>query len=190
MGKRHTPEEIGRLLAEVETRTAAGAAVESACRALGIGSATYYLWQKKFGRMSFDQLEAFRRIERENAQLRRQVADLSGDIAVLQEVVGKVLSPLQRRGAVRHVQETLAVSERRACAILSQPRCTQRYRSPRRAADDSLTESMRRLSQVNPRAGYRRIAALMRAEGASVSDKQVYRLWRRLRSLPEDKEIE
>jgi putative transposase len=190
MGKRHTPDEIGKILAEVDTRAAAGGTVEQVCREVGIGSATYYLWQKKFGQLSPSQLGLLKELEGENARLRRAIAALSLDNAILKEAVGEVLSPVQRRKTVRHVQEKLAVSERRACAVLSQARCTQRYTSQRHAKDGLLMEAIRRISQAHPQAGYRRIAALLRAEGGSASDKQVYRLWRLLRSPQGDNEIQ
>ena len=72
----------------------------------------------------------------------------------------------------------LAVSQRRACQVLGQPRETQRYQPRRVDQDQALVRDMKRLSRLHPRYGYRRIAALLRAEGWSVNRKRVYRLWR------------
>jgi putative transposase len=186
MRKRHTAEEIGRILAEVGRRTAADATVEQVCRELGIGPATYYLWQRKYGRMDSDQLGQLRELQRENARLRRLVTVLSRRQVVLQEVVEEFLTPVQRRQAVEHIQKALSVSQRHACAVLRQSRSTQRRRAGRRVKDDLLMEAIRRTAQAHPQAGYRRIAELLRTEGESVSDKQVYRLWRLLKSPRQD----
>lgn len=75
------------------------------------------------------------------------------------------------------IQDRLEVSERRACAITSQPRSTQRY-EPRPAEDERrLVARMHELVREHPRYGYRRVAALLRAEGFRANDKRVHRLW-------------
>jgi putative transposase len=76
------------------------------------------------------------------------------------------------------VCQRLEVSQRRACQVLDQPRGTQRYQPRRADQDQALVQDMKRLSRLHPRYGYRRIAALLRAEGWSVNRKRVYRLWR------------
>jgi putative transposase len=76
------------------------------------------------------------------------------------------------------VTQRLEVSQRRACQVLSQPRGTQRYQPRRMDEDKALVAAMKRLSGAHPRYGYRRITALLRAEGWGVNRKRVYRLWR------------
>jgi putative transposase len=71
------------------------------------------------------------------------------------------------------------VSERRACRALGQPRSTQRYAPQRRADEPKLVARMSALVRQRPRFGYRRIWALLRAEGWRVNRKRIYRLWRR-----------
>jgi transposase InsO family protein len=80
---------------------------------------------------------------------------------------------------VVHVCRRLAVSERRACRVLGQPRGTQRYRA--RAPDDEvrLVARMTELATAYGRYGYRRITALLQREGWRVNHKRVERLWRR-----------
>lgn len=75
--------------------------------------------------------------------------------------------------------DRLAVPQRRACAIAGQPRSTQRYEP--RADDDGkrLVARMHELVREHPRFGYRRVAALLRADGFRAGDKRVHRLWRR-----------
>ena len=74
--------------------------------------------------------------------------------------------------------QRLEVSQRRACQVLSQPRGTQRYQPHRVDEDKALVGDIKRLSRLHPRYGYRRITALLRAEGWCVNRKRVYRLWR------------
>ena len=76
------------------------------------------------------------------------------------------------------LQGRLEISERRACKITGQPRSTQRY-APRIDDDEGhLVACMHELTRQHPRFGYRRIGALLRAEGFRANNKRVYRLWR------------
>jgi transposase InsO family protein len=59
------------------------------------------------------------------------------------------------------------------------PRSSHRYEGASKKETAALVDAMRRLRDSHPRYGYRRIAALLREEGWSVSDIQVYRLGRR-----------
>jgi putative transposase len=89
-----------------------------------------------------------------------------------------MVSPERKRAAVLHVQDELAVSERRACTTIRQPRATQRYRGQRRGKDAALAAELRRISATHPRAGYRRATALLRRAGMEINAKRVQRLWR------------
>lgn len=80
---------------------------------------------------------------------------------------------------MRHVQSVLGVSERRACRTLSQPRSTQRKVRVVRADEAALTDAVVSLAVEYGRYGYRRITALLRAEGWRVNAKRVERIWRR-----------
>jgi transposase InsO family protein len=77
------------------------------------------------------------------------------------------------------VQTALGVSERRVCRTLDQPRSTQRR--VRRVRDDeaALTETIVALAVKYGRYGYRRITAILRADGWQVNAKRVQRIWRR-----------
>ena len=92
------------------------------------------------------------------------------------------MSPAKRRAAVEHVREVLGpdrVSQRRACRVLGQPRSTQR-RTPAVADDEPrLVARMVELATQYGRYGYRRVTALLRAEGWHVNAKRVERLWRK-----------
>ena len=89
-----------------------------------------------------------------------------------------MVGPERKREAVLHVRRKLAVSERRACTTMRQPRATQRYRGRKRSRDAALAAELRRLSAEHPRAGYRMAAALLRRAGMEINDKRVQRVWR------------
>jgi transposase InsO family protein len=81
--------------------------------------------------------------------------------------------------AVKELQQSHEVSERRACQVLDQPRSSQRY-EPQVAEDEGpLVRRMLELARQFPRYGYRFITAKLRQDGWSVNAKRVYRLWRR-----------
>ena len=80
---------------------------------------------------------------------------------------------------MRHVRGIVEVSERRACRVLGQHRATQRYRPVVRNDEDALTQAVVDLATAYGRYGYRRVAALLRAEGWPVNVKRVWRIWRR-----------
>ncbi len=80
---------------------------------------------------------------------------------------------------MERVCTTVAVSERRACRVLSLPRSTIRY-VPSIAEDESiLTDAIIRQAEKYGRYGYRRITAMLRTEGWRVNHKRVERIWRR-----------
>jgi transposase InsO family protein len=81
---------------------------------------------------------------------------------------------------VHHVQQKFPVSERRACRVLDQPRRTQRYQAISSPDEDALSTAIVRLASLYGRYGYRRITALLRAEGWHVNHKRVKRIWRHL----------
>ena len=79
---------------------------------------------------------------------------------------------------MRHVQQTLGVSQRRACRVVGQPRRTQRYVPKRRDDEGKLVGRMLERVRTHPRYGYRRIWALLRQEGWRVNRKRIWRLWK------------
>ncbi len=89
------------------------------------------------------------------------------------------LTPERRRRGVRHVRETLGISERRACRALGQHRSTQRHERRERDDEAALTAAIVTRAKRYGRYGYRRITALLRADGWRVNAKRVERLWRR-----------
>ena len=76
------------------------------------------------------------------------------------------------------MQKQLDVSERRACRTTGQSRSSQRYRPQERSGERELVGTMLERVRRHPRYGYRRIWALLRAEGFAVNRKRVHRLWK------------
>ena len=83
--KRHSDEDILKLLREIEVKLSAGSDVQSACRGVGVSDATYYNWRKRFGGMGRSQLSEMRSLEKENTRLKRIVAELELDKLILRE---------------------------------------------------------------------------------------------------------
>lgn len=85
-GKKHTPEQIIRKLRQAEGRLAGGASVGEVCRELEVSEATYHRWNRRYGAMQEDQLKRLKALEKENARLKKIVADQAVDISILKEV--------------------------------------------------------------------------------------------------------
>lgn len=83
--KRYSVEQIMTAVKQHE----AGMTVVDVCRKLGIAEATFYRWKKDYGGLEPDQLRELKQLREENERLKRVVADLSLDKAMLQEVVGR-----------------------------------------------------------------------------------------------------
>lgn len=75
--------------------------------------------------------------------------------------------------------KALRVSVRRACRVIGHHRSTQKKPPLGRQDEIVLTQAIIRLGEEYGRYGYRRITAMLRAEGWSVNVKRVYRIWRR-----------
>ena len=88
------------------------------------------------------------------------------------------MTPTARRTAVGYVQETYAVSQRRACRVVGAHRRTLRYQ--RRVREDAaeLRTRRRSLAGLHRRWGYRRLHVLLRRERGQINHKRVYRLYR------------
>ena len=83
--RRHTPEQIITALREAEVGLANGKTVGMVSRELGISEQTYYRWRQEFGGMKVDQARRFKELEKENARLKRAVANLTVDKLILEE---------------------------------------------------------------------------------------------------------
>jgi putative transposase len=87
-GRRYT-----KPLRQIEPELAAASDVQSACRKVGVSDATYYNWRKRYCGMTGSQFQEFKTLEKENARLKRIVADLELDKLILKESLD-ALQPL------------------------------------------------------------------------------------------------
>jgi transposase-like protein len=85
--KRRSAEQILKILQEIDASLVQGSTVEKSCREHVISDATYYTWRKSYGRMKVDQVKRLRELEKENDRLKKVVADLSLDKAILNEAL-------------------------------------------------------------------------------------------------------
>ena len=121
-------------------------------------------------------------LERENAKLKRLVAELSLEKQILKDVAsGNFLSPERRRCCGGACAPRRVRSERAPCTcrLLGQWRRTQRYAANPKIDEEALTEAIIALASEYGRYGYRRITALLQRDGWQVGKDRVQRIWRR-----------
>jgi putative transposase len=85
MARKANVPKIIRTLRKVEVLLGQGKSTAEACRALEVSENTYYRWKKEYGRLNVDQAKRLKGLETENERLKRLVADLSLDNAILRE---------------------------------------------------------------------------------------------------------
>jgi transposase-like protein len=83
--KSYTPEQIINKLREAEILISEGATIAVMLKQIGVSDCTYYRWRQEFGGMRVEQARRLKELEQENARLKRLVADLSLDKAILTE---------------------------------------------------------------------------------------------------------
>ncbi len=84
-GKRMTAEQIIGLLRQAEVELAQGRTVGEVCRGLGVSEASFYRWRTEYGGLKVDQARRMKELKRENARLKRAVAELTLDKQILRE---------------------------------------------------------------------------------------------------------
>lgn len=88
MRKRFTEEQIVVILRDI---AASDKPVPEACRAAGISTATYYIWKRKFGSLEESDVKRLRELEKENARLKRILAEHVVEIDAMRELISKKL---------------------------------------------------------------------------------------------------
>ena len=83
--KRFSAEQIVNKLREAEVLIAQGQTVSHVCKQIGITDQTYYRWRKEYGGLKTDQAKRLKELERENARLKKLLADAELDKAILRE---------------------------------------------------------------------------------------------------------
>ena len=84
--RRHTPEQILRKLREAERMLGEGKTIPEAAKELGISEQTYHRWRNQYGGMKADDAKRLKELERENATLKRIVADKELEVVALKEI--------------------------------------------------------------------------------------------------------
>jgi putative transposase len=84
--RRHTSEQIVRKLREADRLLSEGVAVPEVAKALEVSEQTYHRWRAQFGAMQADDVKRLKELERENAQLKRLVADKELENLGLREI--------------------------------------------------------------------------------------------------------
>ena len=82
---RHTSEQIISKLREAEVELARGVPLAQVCKKIGVTEQTYYRWRKEYGGLKLDQARRLKDLEKENARLKRLLADAELDKAILKE---------------------------------------------------------------------------------------------------------
>ncbi len=85
MKKGYTPEQIINKLREAEILLSQGNTIGIVCKKIGVSDYTYYRWRKEYGGMRVDQAHRLKELEQEDSRLKKLVADLSLDYAILKE---------------------------------------------------------------------------------------------------------
>ena len=84
--RRHTPEQIIRKLREADRLLAEGTEIPEVCKALEVSEQTFHRWRAQFGGMKADDVRRLKELERENASLKRLVADKELEILAHKEI--------------------------------------------------------------------------------------------------------
>ena len=84
--RRHTPEQIIRKLREAERLLGEGKTIPEAAKDLGVSEQTFHRWRNQYGGMKADDAKRLKELERENATLKRIVADKELEVVALKEI--------------------------------------------------------------------------------------------------------
>lgn len=83
----HTPEQVITKLRRVEALTAEGASVAEAVKQIDVSEQTYYRWKRRYGGVDHNEAKRLKDLEKENARLKKLVADLTLDKDILKEAL-------------------------------------------------------------------------------------------------------
>ena len=93
--KHFTTEQIISKPREAEVLLSQGKTAGEACKRINVSEQTYYRWRKEYGGIETDQARKLKELEKENGRLKKLVADLSLDNAILKERSGETTKPGQ-----------------------------------------------------------------------------------------------
>ena len=144
----------------------------------GVSEQTIYTWKKRFGSFQPDDVHRLKRLEQENARLKKLVAERDLEIEVMKEIAVKKVSVPVRRGQVAYATRR-GLSQRRSCTLMKVARSALGYRSAKAVRDGPVQARMVVLSAQYPRYDYRRIRTFLGRDGHPMSPGRAHRLWRR-----------
>ena len=84
--KRFSAEQIVTLLRQIEVAMGQGKSTQVACREAGVSDQSYYRWRREYGGLQIEQAKRMKELEKENARLKRLVAELSLEKQVLKDI--------------------------------------------------------------------------------------------------------
>ena len=84
--KRHSPEQVIAKLRDAEVALSQGATIAEVCKKLEVSEQTFHRWRTQFGGMKAQDMKQLKELQRENAQLKKLVADQALDNAMLKEL--------------------------------------------------------------------------------------------------------
>jgi len=175
--RRHSPEQIVTLLQRADGLLTNGSDVAGVCRDIGVTEATYYRWRNLYGGLKADDAKRLKRLEMENATLKRLLAEAELEKACLKELAEGNSQPgmpppgcdSSDRGVPR--VGTVRVPGR-APVARSAYRRQPRYQTTN-GPDAWLRRRLRAYAKRHPRWGYRRAYHDLRAEGTCANHKKV-----------------
>ncbi len=85
--RRHTAEQIVRKLRQADAELAAGQPIAAICQKLGVAEATFHRWRNQYGGLKANEARRLKELERENARLKKLVAEQALDQAILKEAL-------------------------------------------------------------------------------------------------------
>jgi len=84
--KRHTPEQVVRKLGQADRMLTGGSDIAGVCRELGVSEQTYYRWRNQYGGLKADDAKRLKELEKQNATLKRLLAEAELEKAALKEL--------------------------------------------------------------------------------------------------------
>ena len=177
-GKRYATEQKIRILREAES---SDKTIQDVCRERQISEQTFHRWKREMGMLEVNQAKQLKELQRENARLKRMLADEMLGKELLKEALEKVMSPGHKRQIVEELVAGRRCTARAACRHFGLHRSTFAYQAKEPDAWLArLKSALRLMFNRHPEMGYPKITKLLKDEGWKVGTRMVQRLRREL----------
>ncbi|WP_260291990.1 IS3 family transposase [Sphingobacterium sp. JUb56] len=158
-----------------------GQSVTEICREYGISQGTFYSWKSKYSGMEVSQLKQMKDMERELAQYKKIVAELTLQNTVLKDVIGKkALGPVEKREIVGYALEYFGMSLRQACSSFNISTSVYRYVAKRKD-DTEVIDQLSILAELHRTWGFWMMYHRLRKLQYMWNHKRVYRIYTAMR---------